>query len=91
MKTKTNKKTNKPKYTSAAIRKKLAQSRTALVTFHKIDGSKRVMYCTLQTYMMPANMLPSKPSKPSKTAIAVYDLDKCGWRSFRVASVISVK
>jgi len=93
MKTKTTKKTNKPKYTRAALIKRLGQLPTPLITFPKVDGSKRVMNCTLWQDMIPANLLPAgkKTAKPSTTSIAAFDIDNRGWRAFRIASVISVK
>jgi len=93
MKTKNTKKTNKPKYTRAALIKRLGQLPTPIITFRKVDGSKRVMNCTLWQDMIPKDLLPTgkKASKPSTTSIAAFDIANRGWRAFRIASVISVK
>lgn len=64
------------------------------VVFTKTDGTERVMKCTL----MP-ELLPEKPATASKSeerrlghlgVLPVFDLEKDGWRSFRINSVKSV-
>jgi hypothetical protein len=73
------------------------------ITFKKIDGSIRVMPCTLRPASLPVQVqesvdtqdVTSKESKPPKAenpnTIRVYCLDKQEWRSFRIENVISVK
>jgi hypothetical protein len=65
----------------------------ATVTFHKVDGSQRVMRCTLKPDLLPAT--PVKESKQEKqlnlSVLAVYDLEAAGWRSFRIESVTNVE
>ena len=65
----------------------------ATVTFNKVDGSVRVMRCTLKPELLPAT--PVKESKQEKqlnlTVLAVYDLEAKGWRSFRIDSVTNVE
>jgi hypothetical protein len=73
------------------------------VTFKKVDGSIRVMPCTLRPASLPVQIqesvdtrdVTSKESKPPKAenpnTIRVYCLDKQEWRSFRIENVISVK
>jgi hypothetical protein len=66
------------------------------VTFTKVDGSVRVMPCTLKE-----NIIPKKPvdiaSKSSEKRLRTMDvlsawcMDKQEWRSFRVANVIQVE
>ena len=71
---------------------------TASVTFTKVDGSKRVMKCTLQTDLLPAKETDRlqhagfDPQKPvNEKILPVWDLESKGWRSFRVDSVESVE
>lgn len=65
----------------------------ATVTFNKVDGSVRVMRCTLKPELLPAT--PVKESKQEKqlnlAVLAVYDLEAKGWRSFRIDSVTNVE
>lgn len=62
------------------------------VTFTKIDGSERVMRCTLSESIIPSNSLPkgSTERKKNDETRTVYDLDAAGWRSFRWDSVLEV-
>jgi hypothetical protein len=59
------------------------------VTFAKKDGSERVMQCTLMESKIP----PTKESnkKKSDESIAVFDLDKNEWRSFRYDSIKEIR
>jgi len=61
----------------------------ASVTFTKKDGTSRVMRCTLKEELLPAiDADPDKKErKQSDESLAVWDLDKKAWRSFRVDSV----
>ena len=61
------------------------------VTFTKKDGSERTMKCTLKEDLLPIqedieNAVQKK--KPSTESIAVWDLEKEAWRSFRFDSII---
>lgn len=61
------------------------------VKFTKVDGTERVMRCTLMQEYLPSGgsgkqlLLESQP-----TAISVWDVDAKGWRSFRLDNVKSV-
>ena len=74
-----------------SIMQKLHEGETT-VTFTKVDGSERVMRCTLNEAMLP----PAEPTestaerKVNPNVVAVWDLDKEGWRSFKVDSVKSL-
>tara|TARA_R110001606_G_scaffold35780_1_gene103668 strand:+ start:182 stop:439 length:258 start_codon:yes stop_codon:yes gene_type:complete len=62
------------------------------VTFIKVNGDVRVMTCTLDDTIIPADLLPktSAPSdavKVNETTVSVYDVNADGWRSFRVENV----
>lgn len=61
------------------------------VNFIKKDGTVRDMLCTLNPDLLPAQ-IDIEESVQKKTQnpdiLAVYDLEKEGWRSFRYDSVI---
>lgn len=65
----------------------------ATITFTKKDGTERVMNCTLRTDMLPAVEIKEDktPRKQNDSALAVYDLESNGWRSFTVSSVKRVE
>ena len=67
-----------------------------IITFLKKDGSERVMRCTTNLSMIPAEKHPKGEKtisegeeKKVETAKRVFDLEKQEWRSFRYDSVIS--
>jgi hypothetical protein len=65
----------------------------SVVTFIKVDGTERVMRCTLMSDLIPSTMQESKSevARPnSDTAARVFDTEKNGWRSFRWDSVRKV-
>ena len=62
-----------------------------MVLFEKKDGSVRKMICTLHHKLIPAtkeklNDMSRNPER-SDAAIAAYDLENAGWRSFLVDKV----
>jgi hypothetical protein len=60
------------------------------VTFTKKDGTERVMECTLKEDMLPAQVdieEAIQKKKPNPDVLAVWDVEKEGWRSFRWDSV----
>ena len=63
------------------------------ITFTKTDGTQRVMKCTLQSTVIPPADPDKAPSarKTSDEALAVWDVDAAGWRSFRYDAIISVQ
>lgn len=63
-----------------------------LVTFTKKDGSERTMRCTLNNAEIPSSDTKEKSARSvPTTALAVFDLDKKEWRSFRWDSILEVK
>ena len=62
----------------------------ALVTFTKKDGTLREMRCTLQEAFIPQKTTEST-RKQNDEVLAVWDVDKDAWRSFRLDSVTDVK
>ena len=62
------------------------------VTFTKVDGTERKMRCTLMEEYLPKVEYDNNPHRAeSDTAIAVWDLDKDAWRSFRIHSVTDME
>ena len=59
------------------------------ITFTKKDGTERVMNCTLLEDYLPETTGTGRSA--SFDAVAVYDVDKEDWRSFRWDSVKAVK
>ena len=63
------------------------------VTFTKKDGTERVLKGTLKEEYIPTEHRPKKNSdrKPNPETMAVWDMDKNAWRSFRLESVTSTR
>jgi len=59
------------------------------VTFTKKDGTERVMNCTLLEDYLPETTGAGRSA--GSDALAVFDVDADGWRSFRWDSIKSVK
>lgn len=63
------------------------------VTFLKVDGTKRVMECTLEPSYLPEEFRNRAPvlTETVGNYIPVWDVQASGWRSFRLDSIISVE
>ena len=62
------------------------------ITFTKKDGTEREMLCTLKEDKIPSEHAPKNTGKAqSDEAIAVFDLENDGWRSFRWDSVTKIE
>ena len=59
------------------------------ITFTKKDGTERVMNCTLLEDYLPETTGAGRSS--GSDALAVFDVDADGWRSFRWDSIKAVK
>ena len=59
------------------------------VTFTKKDGTERVMFCTLHEDCTP--QIEPDETKNNDEVLAVYDVDKIGWRSFRWDSIKKIE
>lgn len=62
------------------------------VTFTKVNGEQRLMRCTLRPDLLPPSYKEDKDQentfhKENPEVIAAWDVQKGGWRSFRVNSV----
>ena len=85
--------TDTPKFSRNQLTDALTQDKV-LVTFIKVDGTRRDMTCTLKPDLIPQDNSPKaklKTVKYSDDIIRVFALDDTnGWRSFRVDSVIAM-
>ena len=62
------------------------------VTFTKKDGTERLMKCTLQEgVVVPHEKTTERVKEENNEILAVWDLDKNAWRSFRLDSIKSVE
>ena len=63
----------------------------ATITFTKVDGTERIMKCTLEADKLPPVVIKedAKPRKQtdSTKALRVFDLDKKEWRSFTIKNL----
>lgn len=64
----------------------------AEVTFTKVNGEPRVMRCTLRSDLLPKTYAAEQEQektfhRENPEVIAAWDVQKGGWRSFRVNSV----
>lgn len=76
--------------TREELRKEL-QEKIAYITFEKVDGSTRKMSCTLKEELLPPSSKDVTEEKKvrgiNENILAVWDLDKGSWRSFRIDSI----
>ena len=61
------------------------------VEFNKVDGTPRSMRCTLLEQYLPEKAEFESTRKVNDEVLAVWDLDKQSWRSFRLDTVTFVK
>ncbi len=75
--------------------KNFLKENKAQVTFKKVNGEIRIMNCTLCEDFLPMNsednIVVAKPQKINNNVLAVFDLDKNLWRSFRIDNIIETK
>lgn len=73
--------------------KEMLQTSQCRVIFTKVNGEERNMVCTLKEGIIPkASKDPITQKKVrdiSEEVLAVWDVKAEGWRSFRVANVVS--
>ena len=71
--------------------KSCLKSMDGVVSFKKRDGSHRTMRCTLRNEALPEQTdIEEHVSASNKEYLAVWDLEKNGWRSFRIDSIEDV-
>ena len=72
--------------------KALLKSQEVTISFTKKDGTKRKMFCTLAESKIPEEKMPKNSGKSvSDDALAVFDIEKEAWRSFRWDSVTKIE
>jgi hypothetical protein len=69
--------------------KDLLKKKIVSVTFVKTDKTERKMLCTLKENVLPVveSKEPKRTKKDNDNVLAVWDLEKEAFRSFRVDSV----
>lgn len=71
--------------------KGILRSGNVTVEFVKKDGSNRIMVCTLSENVIPSEFTPKGSTKSQNDeALAVYDVEAKGWRSFRYDSITKI-
>jgi len=66
----------------------ILQEQSVEIIFTKKDGTERTMKCTLMEKYLPKTVSSDRPR--NEEVLAVYDLEKEGWRSFRWDSIKEV-
>jgi hypothetical protein len=63
----------------------------ATVKFTKLDGTERIMRCTIAEHMIPEDKRPTGKMLTeivsNNETLRVFDLDVGDWRSFRISSI----
>ena len=72
--------------------KSLLHEHEVTIFFTKKDGTERELRCTLAESKIPQEKLPKNSGKSkSDDALAVFDVEKDAWRSFRWDSVTKIE
>ena len=65
------------------------------VKFVKLNGDERTIDCTLHESILPEKPISGYPNtikkKENQDVLSVWDIDKDGWRSFRLDSIKEFK
>lgn len=72
----------------------LLTTNVCLISFNKKNGIKREMVCTRMPSKLPPKKEPSESGSSSpkpENIIVVWDLEKDGWRSFDLESVLTIE
>jgi hypothetical protein len=72
----------------------LLKNDEATITFKKVNGDNRVMTCTLKESVISRSADSSVATKTrnfSDAVVAVWDVEKQGWRSFVFDNLVSVE
>ena len=78
--------------------KEILSNTVSTVVFTKVDGTERELKCTLLPEYLPAKpvvegqqlLTEALPRKENPDTLAVWDMERNGWRSFRTDSVKAV-
>lgn len=61
------------------------------IKFTKVDGSTRLMKCTLmENFITKYDNKTERKKQPNNDVVSVWDVEKNNWRSFRYDSIIDV-
>lgn len=74
--------------------RKLLHEHDCEITFTKIDGSVRIMPCTLRPGALPTRTIKRHNDllyKYNPDVLSVWCVDKSGWRAFVVMNVTDIK
>ena len=72
--------------------KDLLKRKIVQITFKKKDGTERIMKCTLQEDLVPIyEKKTERVKKQNDETLAVWDLEKDSFRSFKLDSVIDYR
>lgn len=72
--------------------KSILSRESVTVLFEKLDGTTREMHCTLLHERIPDESKPKNSGKAQNDEVlAVFDLQKQAWRSFRYDSVKEIR
>jgi len=70
---------------------KLLRENVVNVVFVKKDGTERILNCTLNPSLLPAQDTETSSTRKSNPEVmSVWDVDNSGWRSFRLDSVLTM-
>jgi len=73
---------------------KALTERVVTVKFKKVNGEERTMKCTLLDSIVPkihnTTDKIEKERRDNPDVVAAWDVDKQGWRSFRIDSIIEI-
>ena len=74
--------------------KEILENGVVTVVFTKVDGTERTMRCTLLPEYLPTTVAPQQQMltenltrTENSNTISVWDVEKSGWRAFRLDSV----
>lgn len=72
----------------------MLQTHKCEVAFLKVDGTARVMPCTLRADLLPKKVVKEEAEKKERKTnpdnVSVFCLDKNEWRSFKFANIVEV-
>jgi hypothetical protein len=71
----------------------MLQNNIVTVKFQKVDGSERVMKCTLLPEYLPASTNEGTRvllQEETSNNVSVWDVEANAWRSFRVANIKTI-
>lgn len=68
----------------------LLKDNTVRISFLKKDGTRRDIFCTLNSKLIPEKEKETRKKLVSENVLPVYDLENKGWRSFHVENITNL-